>query len=91
MEQPLNITMHPAPDLTTFSLFFLIDLLQVDLTSFLVSGASLLGHEAAERVTKSRVINRTKGFLTVNQETVAQLGDMENIFSCPRPSVSRLR
>ena len=52
----------PVPDLTTFSLFFLIELLQVDLTTFLASGASFLDHEAAERVIKLRVINRTKGF-----------------------------
>ena len=30
-------------------------------------------------------------FLTVNQETVTWSGDLENIFSRPRPSVSRLR
>ena len=30
-----------------------LDLLQVGLTSFLVSGASILGLEAAERATKS--------------------------------------
>jgi len=34
-----------------------LDLLQVDLTSFLASGASLLGREAAKRATKSREVD----------------------------------
>ena len=33
-----------------------VDLLQVDLTSFLASGASFLGREAAKRATKSREV-----------------------------------
>ena len=36
-----------------------LDLLQVDLTSFLASGASLVGREAAKRATKSREVPRT--------------------------------
>ena len=38
-------------------------LIQVDFTSFLVSGASLLGHEVAERATKlrERNLSRLKG------------------------------
>ena len=36
-----------------------LDLLQVDLTSFLASGASLAGREAAKRATKSREVPRT--------------------------------
>ena len=43
-----------------------LDLLPVDLTSFLASGAILLGREAAKRGTKSRevprILNRTKDF-----------------------------
>ena len=98
--RPLNITVWPAPDLTTFSLFFFIDLLQVDLASFLASGARFLGHETAERATKSRVIIKSdKGlfwksrFLTERNQHqhVIQPGDLENIFSHPRPSVSCLR
>ena len=43
-----------------------LDLLQVDLTSFLASGASFLGREPSKRATKSRevrrILNRTKDF-----------------------------
>ena len=35
-----------------------LDLLQVDLTSFLESRTSFLGHEAAKRPTKSREVPR---------------------------------
>ena len=43
--------------------------LQVDLKSFLASGAFFLGREATERATISQVINsRHSSFLTVNQE-----------------------
>ena len=38
------------------------DLLQVDLTSFLASGAGFLGREGAKRATKLRMLNRTKDF-----------------------------
>ena len=42
--------------------------LQVDLKSFLASGAFFLGREATERATISQVINsRHSSFLTVNQ------------------------
>ena len=39
-----------------------LDLLQVDLTSFLASGAGFLDSEAAKRATKLRILNRTKDF-----------------------------
>lgn len=39
-----------------------LDLLQVDLTSFIASGAGFLGREAAKRATKLRMLNRTKDF-----------------------------
>ena len=37
-------------------------MLQVDLRSFLASGASFLDSEAAKRATKLRILNRTKDF-----------------------------
>ena len=39
-----------------------LDLLQVNLTSFLASGAGFLGREAAKRATKLGILNRTKDF-----------------------------
>ena len=37
--------------------YYILDLLQVDLTSFLASIASSLGYEAAERETRRREVN----------------------------------
>ena len=39
-----------------------LDLLQVDLTSSLATGAGFLDREAAKRATKLRILNRTKDF-----------------------------
>ena len=39
-----------------------LDLLQVDLTSFLASGAGFLGREEAKRATKLGILNRTEDF-----------------------------
>ena len=53
----------------------------------------LLRREAAERPTKSQVINSS--FLALNQETNTCIppgwADLDNVFSRPRPSLSRLR
>ena len=48
----------------TWKLLANLDLLQVDLTSFLASGVSFLGRVVANRATKSRevILNRTKDF-----------------------------
>ena len=48
----------------TWKLLASLDLLQVDLTSFLASGGSFLGRIVANRATKSRevILNRTKDF-----------------------------
>ena len=39
-----------------------LDLLQVDLTSFLASGAGFLGREEAKRAIKLGILNRTEDF-----------------------------
>ena len=72
--------------------------LQVDLKSFLASGAFFLGREATERATISQVINSRHSQLfdcnsteTRNQhQQVARLGHLDNIFSRPRPSLAPL-
>ena len=50
-----------------------LDLLQVDLTSFLVNRARILGREAAKRATKSSsaIFNRTKDVGKSRQERVS--------------------
>ena len=58
---------------------YILCCIQVDLKSFLASGAFFLGREATERATISQVISfRHSSFLTVNQETNTSMspGDM---------------
>ena len=64
VKRTLNINACPLPDLTTLSFLKLFDrhatycYLQVDLKSFLASGAFFLGREATERATISQVISQ---------------------------------
>ena len=72
--------------------------LQVDLKSFLASGAFFLGREATERATISQVINSRHSWLfncksteSRNQhQQVARLGHLDNISSHQRPSLAPL-
>ena len=72
--------------------------LQVDLKSFVASGAFFLSREATERATISQVINSRHSQLfdcksteSRNQhQQVARLGHLDNIFSRPRPSLAPL-
>ena len=64
--KPKNIHAPPLPPPSCmWRRWKQVNLQQVDLTSFLASGASFLGREAAERATKLRevaFVNRTKDF-----------------------------
>ena len=72
--------------------------LQVDLKSFLASGAFFLGREATERATISQVINSRHSQLFDRKSTesrnqhqqVARLDHLDNIFSRPRPNLAPL-
>ena len=72
--------------------------LQVDLKSFVASGAFFLSREATERATISQVTNSRhsqqfdcKSTETRNQhQQVARLDHLDNIFSRPRPSLAPL-